>query len=794
MISILKREINSFFSSAIGYLVIAIFLILNGLFLWIFKGDFNVFDNGFADLSTFFQLAPWILIFLIPAVTMKSFSEEKKQGTLELLLTKPLSYFQIILGKYLGAVILIIIALIPTILYVITIYKLGNPIGNLDIGSTIGSYFGLLFLILAYTSIGIFSSTLSENQIVVFIIAVFVCFFMYYGLEGISDFSSSNDSNLFISNLGMKAHFDSIGRGVIDTRDVIYFLCITALFLSLCFYKIKNSKEHLKLIITTFTFIIALSVISSYLNKRFDFTQDNRYTLSDATKNIVKNIENPIIIDVLLKGNFPSEFKKLQAETKQILEEFSSINNKIKFSFENPQENENTREDDIAMLQQLGLTPVNITAEESGKVSQELVFPWAIATLGEQSVKISLLKNKLGATVEEKVANSVQQLEYAFVDAFTKLTLTEKKKIAVLKGNGELSNIYIADFITTLRDYYNIAPFTLDSVASNPTKTLEDLNNFDLAIIAKPTVAFTDEEKMVLDQYTMNGGKSVWLIDQAAIEIDSLFNESGKTYALPRNLNLNDLFFNYGVRINPNLINDLYFTQLVLASGEGNDSQYNPVPWVYSPMVFSHNDHPINNNIEALQFQFANSIDTIENSIKKTILLTSSPLSKTVGTPKEVNLNIVKEEPKKETYNNGLQPLAVLLEGAFTSVYKNRVKPFHLKSNKDNGIESKIIVISDGDLIKNQISNNSPLELGYDKWTNNFYGNKEFLLNCVNYLLDDTGLINIRSKEISVAFLDKEKVVKEKTFWKSLNIGAPLVLLALFGFVFNYFRKRKYAI
>ncbi len=794
MISILKREISSFFSSAIGYLVIAIFLILNGLFLWIFKGNFNILENGFADLSTFFQLAPWIFIFLIPAVTMKSFSEEKKQGTLELLLTKPLSYFQILLGKYFGAVILIIIAIIPTLLYVLTIYKLGDPIGNLDIGSTIGSYFGLLFLIFAYTAIGIFSSTLSENQIVVFLIAVFICFFMYYGIEGISNFSSTGNFNLLISNLGMKPHFDGIGRGVIDTRDIIYFICVTSFFLSLCFYKIKKSKKHLKLFMGTFIFIIIISLMGNYIHKRFDFTQDNRYTLSDATKNLITSIENPIIIDVLLKGNFPSEFKKLQGEVKQILEEFASINNKIKFTFVNPQQDDITREDDIAMLQQLGLTPVNITAEESGKVSQELIFPWAIATLGDQSVKISLLKNKLGATVEEKVTNSVQQLEYAFADAFTKLTLTNKKKIAVLKGNGQLDNIYIADFITTLRDYYNIAPFTLDSVATNPSKTLEDLNNYDLTIIAKPTEAFTDEEKMVLDQYLMNGGRSIWLVDQAAIEIDSLFNESGTTYALPRNLNLNDFFFNYGVRINPDLVNDLYFTQLVLATGEGNNSQYNPVPWVYSPMVFSHNDHPINNNIEALQFQFANSIDTIENSIKKTILLTSSPLSKTVGTPKEVNLNIVKKEPKKETFNNGLQPLAVLLEGVFTSVYKNRVKPFVLKNNKDNGIESKMIVISDGDLIKNQISNNSPLELGYDKWTNNFYGNKEFLLNCVNYLLDDTGLINIRSKEISVAFLDKEKVAEEKNFWKSLNIGVPLVLLAIFGFVFNYFRKKKYAI
>lgn len=238
MLAILKKEINSFFASPIGYLVIAIFLLLNSLFLWLFKGEFNILDYGFADLSAFFLLAPWILIFLIPAVTMKSFSDEKKQGTLELLLTKPISHLNIVLGKYFGAFVLIIIALIPTLLYVYTVYQLGNPVGNLDIGSTLGSYFGLLFLIAAYTAIGIFTSTLSSNQIVAFILAVFLCFVFYIGFEGIADFTSSN----FIDQLGMSSHYKSMSRGVLDTRDIIYFLSITALFLMLT--KLTINKEQ----------------------------------------------------------------------------------------------------------------------------------------------------------------------------------------------------------------------------------------------------------------------------------------------------------------------------------------------------------------------------------------------------------------------------------------------------------------------------------------------------------------------------------------------------------------------
>ncbi len=241
MLAILKREINAFFSSPIGYLVIGIFLVLNGLFLWVFKGAFNILDYGFADLSSFFSLAPWVLIFLIPAVTMKSFSDEKRMGTLELLVTKPISHMQIVLGKYFGAFTLILLALIPTLLYVLTVYKLGNPIGNLDTGSTIGSYFGLLFLIGAYCAIGIFASTLSENQIVAFIVAVFLCFFFFFGFEGLAGLDLFGNASTFVNNLGMKAHFDSIGRGVIDTRDLLYFVSISIFFLLLTSYKLKRT-------------------------------------------------------------------------------------------------------------------------------------------------------------------------------------------------------------------------------------------------------------------------------------------------------------------------------------------------------------------------------------------------------------------------------------------------------------------------------------------------------------------------------------------------------------------------
>ncbi|RAJ09236.1 gliding motility-associated ABC transporter substrate-binding protein GldG [Arenibacter echinorum] len=553
-------------------------------------------------------------------------------------------------------------------------------------------------------------------------------------------------------------------------------------------------KKGLLSIIKAVVLLLVVNILASFFYSRIDLTEDNRYTLSKAALNSVGDFRSPVIIDILLDGNLPPEFIKLKVETRQLLEEFASENKNIKFNFVNPLEGASQIDGVITDLQALGLTPTNVTVEQNGKVSQEIIFPWAMINYNNSTVKVPLLKNKLGATTEERVNNSVQHLEYAFADAFTKLNIKEKKKIAIIKGNGELGDIFMADYLTTIKDYYNIGAITLDSVATNPEKVLEQLKSFDLAIIAKPTEAFTDEEKFILDQYITGGGKSLWLIDQVAMELDSLFNEEGTAMALPRNLNLNDFFFKYGIRLNTDLVNDLYFTQIVLASGEGNSSQYNPVPWYYNPMVFSKNDHPINNNLEAVRFQFTGSLDTLASDYNKQILLSSSPLSKTEGVPKPIQLDIINTPPDKDLYNDGNKILGVLVEGAFKSTFLNRVNPLKLDKIVDQGPENKMIVLPDGDLIRNQVRNGRPLELGYDKWTNNFFGNKEFLINCLNYLLDDTGLINIRNKKVTIPFLDEEKINDQKTKWQLINIGLPLCLTFIFGFLIHTIRKKKYGV
>ncbi|HAV55371.1 MAG TPA: gliding motility-associated ABC transporter substrate-binding protein GldG [Aequorivita sp.] len=542
--------------------------------------------------------------------------------------------------------------------------------------------------------------------------------------------------------------------------------------------------------------LLLLNVLGNYFYKRFDLTQDKRFTLSAEAKKIVDYVDSPIIVDVFLKGNFPPEFRRLQSETEQLLEEFSAYNSNIKFDFINPTEKGN--EAFQSQFEKFGLTPAQVSVTESGKQSTELVYPWALAHHDGKTVKIPLLKNQLGATSEERVNSSLQNLQYAFADGFKKLATQKSKKIAVLKGNGEYDDRYIADFFATLREYYFIAPFTLDSVATNPEKTLDALNGFDLIVAAQPTEPFSDAEKYVLDQFIMNGGKSLWLMDATQMQMDTI---SGNMFAFGKDLNLNDFFFKYGIRINPNLVKDVYSAPIVLASGDEREAQYNRYPWFFSPLSSSANNHPIVSNIEAVKFDYASAIDTLPNNIKKTVLLSTSPISKIVGLPFPIdfdveipkNLQVVNEGPNPNEYNAGEIPLAVLLEGQFTSAFKNRVKPLKLNvKNIDDGKPSKMVVISDGDIIKNQLQGNRPLELGFDKMTNQFYGNKEFLLNTVNYLLDDSGLINIRTRQIAVPFLDPQKTVEQRSKWQTLNLLLPLGLLALFGIAFNFYRKRRY--
>ena len=543
-------------------------------------------------------------------------------------------------------------------------------------------------------------------------------------------------------------------------------------------------NNYFKILLLTAALVL-LNLASAHLYKRFDLTKDKRYTLSKPTKNILKNAKHLIHIKVYLQGNFPAEFKRLQIETKQHLKALKQLNNNIQFQFINPA---NITEE----LSKSGLEASRLQVQENGKYQEMLIFPWAIVSYQNKTENVPLLKDAFSNSQNQQLEASIQNLEYAFSNAIAKLTQKKSKKIAVLKGNGELNDIYIASFLKKLSAYYHLAPFTLDSVSTQAQKTLQQLNQYNLVIIAKPTQKFSEKEKYVLDQFIMNGGKTLWAVDQTQTELDSLA-KNGEALAYPLNLGLTDFFFNYGLRINTHLISDLYSSKIPLATGNiGNKTQYNYFLWKYFPLLNSTNNHAINKNIAAVHLKFANTIDTLKNNIQKTILLQSSPLSKPIGTPYIVSLKNIGEKPNPKLFNKGNKPIAVLLEGNFKSAYNGRIKPFKIGNNKETGIQNKMAVIADGDIIANEIAQGKPLELGVDKWTNQKYGNADFLLNTVSYLLEDVGLINLRAKSIKINFLDKQKAFEQAKKWQIINLVFPLITMVIFGMFFAFYRKKKY--
>ncbi len=532
--------------------------------------------------------------------------------------------------------------------------------------------------------------------------------------------------------------------------------------------------------------LLLINMLASQYYLRFDMTHDQRYTLKKATKNIVNQVKFPTLIKVYLKGNFPSEFQRLQQETNQFLEELRAENAQIKIQFINPDSFKET-------LIKKGMTPSRLTVEEDGTLSEAIIFPWVEVVYRNKVSLVNLLPNTNAVNQEEQLQFAIEGLEYSFADSLRKLIKNSNKKIAIISGNGELEDLKMYSFLSTLKEKYSLAKFTLDAVAKDPQKTLRDLSSFDLAIIAKPTIKFSENEKLTIDQFITNGGKTLWMVDQVQAEQDSLL-ENGNMLVYPRDLNIKDLLFSYGVRINTSIVKDLYAASIRLATGNvGNQTQFQNLPWFYHPLVNGNTSHPITKNIRPVRLQYTTQIDTLKNGLKKTPLLVSSLLSAKVGTPNFVDLKSIAEEPKQTEYRSGKQLFAVLLEGAFNSAYKNRIKPFDTPLYKATSKANKMVVIADGDIGRNQQIKGRPYDLSIDKWTQESNGNKEFLQNTVDYLLDDDGLIHLRNKGLKINLLNKQKAFEERLFWQAFNIVLPLVFLAIFGSVFTYVRKRKYS-
>ena len=559
--------------------------------------------------------------------------------------------------------------------------------------------------------------------------------------------------------------------------------------------------------------IILTNILVSFTDFSLDLTADGKHSISEETIKTLEKVDDIVFIKVYLEGDFPAEFKHLQSEVLNLLSSFKTIaDDNLEFEFINPNEGRNEKEkvDLYKQLVKQGLAPTDIEIKKAGSSINQIIFPGAIIYYKDKEIAVNFLKNSVTKNAGENINASVENLEFEFISAIYHISKTKTHRIAFLEGNGELSASEVYDITESVMqdndklsyhytiDRFNIKEFEIDSITlqADISSQVKKLTSYKAIIIAKPTIAFNMLDKFIIDQYLMNGGKILWLIDGAKASMDSL--QQNKSFIATNNdLKLSDQLFKYGIRINANLIEDLRSTEIPIVTGYSNNiPQQSYFPWPYYPLLFSENNHPISKGLDAIKCDFASSIDTIKNNINKTILLHSSKQSRISPTPAKVSLGILENPPPLTSFNKENLPIAVLLEGEFESVFKNRILPKNQKLNfVSQSKKTQMIVVSDGDLIRNSVSNNGDIyPLGYDRFIKYTYpGNKKFIMNSIHFLCDETGLTQLKSKEIKLRLLDKEKIKNNKTFIQLINILLPLLILLIFAFIFTKMKKKKYA-
>lgn len=820
MSTLFKKELSSFFSSLIGYLTIIVFLVLVGLMLWVFKSDFNILDYGFSSIDGLFVIGPFLYLFLIPAITMRMFAEEKKNGTMELLLTKPLSEMNLIWAKFLAGVTLVFISLLPTVVCYFSVVALGDPVGNIDTGSVVGSYIGLLLLGAAFVAIGLFASSITNNQIVAFIIAALMSAAMHLGFESLYRMGFLGNADLFVRSLGMSYHYESISRGVVDSRDIIYFASVIALFMmatrivlqSRKWHGWRNKKDqrrgHWLELGAGILIVIFVNVIGYYLFVRLDLTSEKRYTLSKSTKSLLKKIDEPVLYRVYLEGEFPADFKRLQNETKEMLNQFRAYNKNIQYEFVNPNNFEDGQERQVFFqkLAQKGIQPTQIQVSTENGVTTQVLIPAADVIYKGNETSIQLLQSQKYVDQSQLLNNSIQSLEYVLSNAIRALSRGVKPSIAFMRGHGELELPNLSDMIGSLYEYYTLDTVRMDENINSLTarnvksedSTYRFRNKYDLIIIAKPTKMFSERDLYILDQYVMYGGKLLWLVDPLDADLDSLAH-AGQAVATRYPLNIDEMLFTYGVRINPDLLMDIRCRPIPMTVGMvGEKPQIQFQPWMYFPEIVPLSSHPIVRNLDLIKSDFVSSIDLIDNEIDKTVLLTTSEYARVKNAPAIYDLNEAKIEPDRRLFNRQNIPTAVLLEGSFKSAFRSRLTPDFTEipamGYREMSDTTSMIVISDGDIIKNRFnySDGTGYPLGYDFYTEAMYANKELLLNCIDYMVGEEGSIASRSRDLRIRKLNVMKIKEERTKYQLLNILLPSGIIILASIVIIIIRRKQY--
>jgi ABC-2 type transport system permease protein len=545
--------------------------------------------------------------------------------------------------------------------------------------------------------------------------------------------------------------------------------------------------------------VIIINIVGQFLFTRFDFTKEKRYTISNTSTQILQDLNTDVKVTVYLEGSFPAGFKRLRNATKDLLSDYKAYaGSRLTFEFINPIEDKNQeqQEEIYNILISKGIEPTNLSVNTENGLSQKMIFPAAIVSANGKEIPVKLLQTRVGLNPEEVLNNSIQNLEYAFSSAIKKVSSGGKPRVGFTEGNGELNDLQIQDAMKALGDGYEVGRINLTPI------TLDGLQKLKVMVIAKPSTAFSELEKYKIDQFLMQGGKIIWAIDQVNADLDSIRKSSGSEQLVYQNsLNIDDQLFTYGVRINYDLIGDMNCSQIPVSVGQvGGQAQIQMVPWLFNPIIIASSTHPLVKNLEGIKTEFINTIDTIEiKNVKKTVLLTTSPFNRELNAPTIISLNMIEETPDPKLFQSNPKAVCVLLEGSFKSNFVNRAMPDGVNFNQNTigkSKNTKMLIFSDGDVFKNDVSekDNSVFPLGYDRYTQQTYGNKTFLLNALDYLTDDSGLIALRSKEIRLRLLDKGKLRDEKTKWQLINTLVPLIMLILFGIFQHFYRKRKYAV
>jgi gliding-associated putative ABC transporter substrate-binding component GldG len=563
----------------------------------------------------------------------------------------------------------------------------------------------------------------------------------------------------------------------------------------------KNyKKQNVIQLFLAIAIILLVNYVAGFFYFRIDLTTDKRYTLSEQSKKAISQLNDIVYIEIYLDGDMPIAFQRMRRSIAELMDEFRVIDDdNIKYTFINPSKSsdQSKRNSIYQELYDRGLVPTNVKDRDNeGGIAEKILFPGAIVSYQGNEVPLNLLINNPGFSPEVNLNNSIQALEFSFVDAIRKITAKERKKIAFIEGQGELDEYQTGDITRELSGYYDI-----DRVTIKEFVTI--LDPYDAVIIAGPTETYAEKSKFIIDQYLMRGGKILWLIDEVKVDVDSL-SAGSTTFALYNDVNLDDQLFKYGVRINPNIIQDVQCVIIpVNTAVSGAQPKFSPAPWIFNPLLSTTVNHPITRNINMIKSEFPSVIDTVGQNptIKKEFILYSSQNSRVVNIPALVSLEQVREKMDPYSFNQPYQPIAVVLSGEFESVFKNRIIKEYTEGQEfeylEKSLPTQMIVVSDADIIRNEVRNRADgiflSPLGYDRYTKQTYGNKELIMNMVHYLIDKDGIINLRSREIKLRLLDKSKILNQRLSWQIVNTLVPLLLIVLFGLIWTYLRRKKYS-